>query len=86
MCCQTDVVRPAADDDFEINNAQTYNAKNIDVVMLMHNLIEYNENHLKISGSLWQYYRDEPALNANGALLILLMLVIIVLRLNLMPD
>ena len=35
----------------------------------MHNLIEYSENHLKTSGSLWQHYRDEPALNATGAII-----------------
>ena len=26
----------------------------------MHNLIEYSENYSKTSGSLWQYYRDDP--------------------------
>ena len=26
----------------------------------MYNLIEYSDNYSKISGSLWQYYRDEP--------------------------
>ena len=28
--------------------------------MLMYNLIEYSDNCAKTSGSLWQYYRDEP--------------------------
>ena len=28
--------------------------------MSMYNLIEYNNNYSKISGSLWQYYKDEP--------------------------
>ena len=28
--------------------------------MPVYNLIEYSDNYLKISGSLWQYYRDEP--------------------------
>ena len=28
----------------------------------MYNLIEYSNNYSKTSGSLWQYYRDEPAL------------------------
>ena len=28
--------------------------------MPMHNLIEYSDNYSKTSGSLWQYYRDEP--------------------------
>ena len=31
-----------------------------------YNLIEYRDSYLNTSGSLWQYYRDEPALNANG--------------------
>ena len=26
----------------------------------MDNLIEYSDNYAKTSGSLWQYYRDEP--------------------------
>ena len=46
-----------------INNAQTDNAKDIDIVMLMYNSIEYSDNYSKTSGSLWQYYRDE--LNDN---------------------
>ena len=28
--------------------------------MAMYNLIEYSENYSETSGSLWQYYRDEP--------------------------
>ena len=28
--------------------------------MPMYNLIEYSDNYLKTSGSLWQYYKDEP--------------------------
>ena len=32
----------------------------------MYNLIEYNDAYLKTSGSSWQYYRNEPALNDNG--------------------
>ena len=33
--------------------------------MRMDNLIEYNDAYLKTSGSLWQYYRDEPVLDNN---------------------
>ena len=44
----------------EINNIQIDNAKDIDTVMPMYNLIEYSDNYRKISGSLWKYYRDEP--------------------------
>ena len=28
--------------------------------MPMYNLIEYSDHYGKTSGSLWQYYRDEP--------------------------
>ena len=52
----------------EINNTQIDNAKDNDVVMAMYNLIEYSNNYSKTSGSLWQYYRDEPALNNADAL------------------
>ena len=44
----------------EINNTQIDNAKYIDVVMPMYNLIEYSDNYAKTFGSLLQYYRDEP--------------------------
>ena len=47
----------------EINNKQIDNAKDIDVVMPMYNLIEYSNNYSKISGSLLHYYRDNPASN-----------------------
>ena len=42
------------------NNTQVDNAKYIDVVMAMYSLIEYKDNYSKTSGSLWQYYRDDP--------------------------
>ena len=42
--------------------------KDIDMVMQMYNLIEYSNNCSKTSGSLWQYYRDEPYLYNNGAI------------------
>ena len=44
----------------EINNTPIDNAKDIDIVMPMYNLIEYSDNYSKTSGILWQYYRDEP--------------------------
>ena len=44
----------------EINNTQIDNAKDIDIVMPMYNLIEYSDNYAKTSGSLWQYFGDEP--------------------------
>ena len=29
--------------------------------MSMYNLLEYSKNYRKITGSLWNYYRDEPS-------------------------
>ena len=43
----------------EINNTQVDNAKDIDIIMPMYNLIESSDNYAKTSGSLWQYFRDE---------------------------
>ena len=36
--------------------------------MPLYNLIEYSDNYSKISGSLWQYYTDEPFINNNGVI------------------
>ena len=36
------------------------NAGDLEVVMPMYNLIEYCKNYRKTTGSLWNYYRDEP--------------------------
>ena len=49
----------------EINNTQVDNAKDIDIVMPMYNLIEYSDNYAKTTGSLWQYCKDIPARNKN---------------------
>ena len=43
-----------------INNTGIDNAHDIDIVMPMYNLIEYSDNYSKTSGSLWQYYKDDP--------------------------
>ena len=43
-----------------INNTEIDNAKDIDIVMPMYNLIEYSDNYSKTSGSLWQYSKDDP--------------------------
>ena len=50
----------------EINNMQIDNAKELDIVMPMYNLIEYSDNYAKTTGSLWQYYKDIPARNNNN--------------------
>ena len=43
----------------KINSTLIENAKDLDIVMLMYNLLEYSENYSMTSGSLWNYYRDE---------------------------
>ena len=50
----------------EINNTQVDNAKDIDIVMPMYTLIEYNDNGSKTSESLWQYCKDIPSVNNDG--------------------
>ena len=50
----------------EINNTQIDNAKDIDIVMPMYNLIEYSDNYAKTTGSLWQYCKGIPGRNANA--------------------
>ena len=60
---------PFTDCITEKNNTQVGNAQKIDIVMPMYNLIEYSDVYWKTSGSLWQYYRDEPALNANDEII-----------------
>ena len=44
----------------EINNTQVDNAKYIDIAIPIYNLIEYSDNYVKTSGSLWQYFRGKP--------------------------
>ena len=43
-----------------INNTDIDNAQDIDIVLPIYNLIEYSDNYSKTSGSLWQYYKDDP--------------------------
>ena len=43
-----------------INNTDIDTTQDIDIVMPMYNLIEYSDNYSKTSGSLWQYYKDDP--------------------------
>ena len=50
----------------ELNNTQIDNAKDIDIVMPMYNLIEYSDNYAKTTGSLWQYCKYIPARDNNN--------------------
>ena len=44
----------------KINGIKIDNAEDLDVAMPMYNLLEYSKNYRKTTGSLWNYYRDEP--------------------------
>ena len=43
-----------------VNNTDIDNAKDIDIAIPMYNLIEFSDNYSETSGSLWQYYKNEP--------------------------
>ena len=43
-----------------INGTDINNAQDIDMLMPMHNLIEYSDTCSKTSGSLWKYYKNDP--------------------------
>ena len=51
-----------------INNTDTDNAQDIDIITPMYNLIEGSDNYSKTSRSLWQYSKDIPAVNNNGSI------------------
>ena len=44
----------------KINSELAENAEDLDIIMPMYNLLEYSKNYKKTSGSLFNYYRDEP--------------------------
>ena len=50
----------------KLNGTLIDNAEDLDIVMPMHNLLEYSKNYRKTSGSLWNYYRDEPNSGKEG--------------------
>ena len=43
-----------------INNVLIDNREDLDIVMPVYNSLEYSKNHKKTTGSLRNYYRDEP--------------------------
>ena len=45
----------------KINGVKIDNADYLRVVMLMYNLLECSKNYRKTTGSIWNYYRDEPS-------------------------
>ena len=50
-----------------INNELIENANDLDIVMPMYNLLEYNKNYRKTIGSLYNYYRDELSDDPDNA-------------------
>ena len=69
---------PFTDCISERNNKQVDNAKYIDVVMPMYNLIEYSNNYSRTSGSLGQYCKYIPTVNKMVILLILMGLILLI--------
>ena len=45
----------------KINDVKIDNAEDVDVLMPMSDLLEYSKNYKKPTGSLWNYFRDEPS-------------------------
>ena len=50
----------------EINNTQIDNAKDLEIIMPMYNLLEYSENYAKTSGSLFRFSRDPGGAVVNN--------------------
>ena len=54
--------------DITINDEHVEKAEDLDIVMPMHNLLEYSDNYQDSTGSLYQFKRDVPPDdNANVA-------------------
>ena len=45
----------------KINGVQIDNSENLDVVMPMYNLLQHSKNYKQTTGSLWNYYTNEPS-------------------------
>ena len=50
----------------KINGELVENAEDLHIVIPMYNLLEYSKNYEKTSGSLFNYYRDEPKEHTIG--------------------
>ena len=65
-----------------MNNTQVDNAKDIDIVIPMYNLIQYIDNYSK---TMWQYCKNIPAVSNNGGI-VEFDRVILLIHLILMPK
>ena len=52
----------------KVSNTEVDHSIGIVAVMPIYNLLEHGDNSSKSSGSLWQYYRDEPSLTDADAI------------------
>ena len=50
----------------KISNSHVDNAKDIDIIMPLYNLIKYSDDYSKTSEYLRQYCKDIPAVNNDG--------------------
>ena len=51
----------------KINGELVENVEDLDIVIPMYNLLEYSKNYEKTSGSLFNYYKNEPSKTTIGA-------------------
>ena len=65
----------------EINNTNVDDAKDVDVIMPMYNLIEYSDNYSKTSGSLWQFTKNMPVVDNNNNAIVTLLITILLIHL-----
>ena len=49
----------------KINGVKIDNAEDLYVVMPMYNFLQYSKIYRNTTGSLWNYYRDEPNSSTN---------------------
>ena len=49
-----------------INDEHVETAENLDIIMPVYNLIEYSDSYPDLSGSLYQFKRDESPMNDNN--------------------
>ena len=47
-------------------NTEVETAENLYIIMPMYNLLEYGDNYVDSSGSLWQFKRDEQNMNGKN--------------------
>ena len=49
-----------------INDEHVETAENLDIIMLIHDMLEYSDIYADSSGSLYQFTRDKSPINYDG--------------------